>query len=89
MSDTDTPIDPLVILLSRLSRDVLDPAERDLLRAHVDQLTSRVTELEADIDMVRRLCTLTITTSVRRHAVQQARCTLAILNNQPTTETTP
>ena len=48
----------------------------------------RVVELEAAVDMVRRLCNLTITTSIRVQAVQQARDTLAILDQQLTTEAT-
>lgn len=55
---TDTVIDPLTILLSRLSRGVLAPAERDLLRDRVDGLVARVAELETLSDRWGKLATV-------------------------------
>ena len=54
----------------------------------VAALTVRIAELEAAVDMVRRLCNLTIAASVRVQAVEQARDTLAILDHLLTTEAT-
>ena len=56
-------------------------------RAYVGAVKS-ARELEAAVDMVRRLCNLTITTSIRVQAVEQARDTLAILDHLLTTEAT-
>ncbi|MFF8422978.1 hypothetical protein [Streptomyces sp. NPDC015680] len=44
---------------------------------------ARAEQAEAAIDRVRRLCDLTIGASVRVQAVQQARDTLAALDEQP------
>lgn len=46
MSDTEPTVDPLLILLSRAARGVLNPEEGDKLRAIVGAMQARIVTLE-------------------------------------------
>lgn len=57
-------------------------AERDEARGRVEQAEAELEKAHATAAEVRRLCELTIRASSRVHAVDQARDTLAILDQQ-------
>ncbi|MCX5108324.1 hypothetical protein OOK13_07255 [Streptomyces sp. NBC_00378] len=75
------------IALDNLTGDALDQphARAEKAERAVDHLADRYRGAEAAIERVRRPCGLTIAASVRVQAVQQARDTLAALDEQQPT----